>query len=155
MQTMPAAADRQLRISQPTKVLLLILTLTGLAGSLSNIFVNVYLYKMSEHLYKVFFFHLLSYLIWVPVYVGAGWLSKRVDRRRILTIGLVFYLIFYAAVLMAGERLGPWNSLTGLIYGTAGALYWFSVNLLVIDYTTKENRDWFNGLSGVVGPCRK
>lgn len=137
-------------LSKQTRVLLLILTLCGFAGALSNIFVNVYLYKMSEQLYRVFLFHLCSYLIWVPVYIGAGWLCKRIDRRRVLTAGLLFFVLFYAVVLLAGSALGSRIYLTGLLYGIGASLYWFSVNLLMVDYTTKETRDWFNGVSGVV-----
>ncbi|OCT15870.1 hypothetical protein A8709_09600 [Paenibacillus pectinilyticus] len=130
-------------------MLLIILTLNACANSLSSIFINVYLYKLSGSLYQVFLFHLISYTIWIPVYIGAGILSKNLDRRLGLLLGNVFHFIFYLVLTLYGDSMGSSIVYTGLLFGVGSSLFWFTVNLLVVDYTHAANRDWFNGLNGI------
>lgn len=138
-------------MTSAARLLLAIMTLNGSANSLSNIFINVYLYKVSNEVYLVLLFHLISFLCWLPAFAAAGWLGKRSDRRIGIMIGNIFLIAFFGLLLVFGERITDMLPLAGLLYGTGLGFYWMSVNVLMIDVTDKHNRSWFNGLNGTLG----
>ncbi|MGJ9459803.1 MFS transporter [Oceanobacillus sp. CF4.6] len=136
-------------LSKTTKIFLSIICLNGVANSLSSIFINVYLYKLSQDFYEVALFNFISYLIWAPTFVFAGWLSKKTDRRNGLIIGGILQLLFYIVLLLLGSSASTNIILLGLIFGAGSGFYWMSVNTLSVDLTNQTNRDWFNGVNGI------
>ncbi|NOU73551.1 MFS transporter [Paenibacillus sp. LMG 31458] len=137
-----------MNISPATRLLMLITTLNASASSISSIFINIYLFKVSNEFYQVFTFHFFSFLSMLPCCVAAGWLSKKTNRKIGLLVGNGLLLLFYSIMLIFGDTMSGWIPLAGLIYGASQGFYWLSVNVLSIDLTKPENRDWFNGLSG-------
>ncbi|MCM2532743.1 hypothetical protein NDK43_10555 [Neobacillus pocheonensis] len=59
-------------LSHSTRTFMLILGLNGMANSLSNIFINVFLFKVTQNLYDVALFNFVSYVIWMPFYLRAS-----------------------------------------------------------------------------------
>ena len=136
-------------LSKTAKIFLVIVCLNGVANSLSSIFVNVYLYKLSQNLYDVALFNLVSYLIWAPVFILAGWLSKKTDRKLGLIAGGCFQLLFYFVLLMLADSASENIVMLGLIFGIGSGFYWLSVNTISVDVTNQSNRDLFNGVNGM------
>ncbi|MGD7054203.1 MFS transporter [Sutcliffiella horikoshii] len=136
-------------LSRRTKILLVISCLNTLANSLSNVFVNVFLFKVTEQFDKVVLFNLVMYLSWLPAFVLAGWISKKVSKRNGLIIGGLFQLLFYLFILYLKESDTSSIIMLGILFGIGSGFYWMAVNTLSIDYTSEQNRDWFNGVNGV------
>ncbi|MEQ6376099.1 MFS transporter [Bacillaceae bacterium S4-13-56] len=136
-------------LSPTTKIFLLIVCFNGIANSLSSVFINIYLYKLSQNFYDVALFNFVSYLIWMPSFIFAGWLSKKVDRKKGLVIGGCLQLIFYLVLILLGDNSSNWIIVLGIIYGIGSGFYWLSVNVLSVDLTNQLNRDWFNGVNGI------
>ncbi|WP_180953620.1 MFS transporter [Bacillus sp. T33-2] len=139
-----------LQFFQTTKTLLAVSWLNTLANSLSNIFVNIFLFKVTEQFGIVVLFNLMMYIAWLPAFVAAGWLGKRTSKRNGLIIGNSFQFVFYLCILLLGEQAGDHVVLLGLLFGVGSGFYWLSINVMSVDYTTNSNRDWFNGVNGMV-----
>jgi MFS transporter, YQGE family, putative transporter len=125
--------------------------LNTLANSLSNIFVNVYLFKLTQNPYEVALFNFISYLVWLPSFFIAGWLGKKIGRKSGIVIGGFFQLLFYLLILWLSDASTEWIWLLGAAFGIGSGFYWLSINVLSVDMTNDSNRDWFNGVSGVFG----
>ncbi|MCK8485615.1 MFS transporter [Paenibacillus sp. MBLB2552] len=138
-------------LARPAKVLLLVNSLNALGNTLSNIFINVYWYKLTNDMSQTLLFNLASYMVWLPSFILAGWLSKRVDRTKPLWIGSVVQMLFYVAVLLLGSESPQFLLPLGLMYGIGQGFYWMSMNVLSIDVTEAGNRNWFNGINGAAG----
>lgn len=141
----PAALDR------PAKTLLLVNALNALGNALSNIFINVYWYKLTNEMSQTLLFNLASYLVWLPAFMLAGWMSKRVNRTKPLWIGSMVQMLFYVAVLLLGSKSPQYLLPLGLMYGIGQGFYWTSMNVLSVDVTEAGNRNWFNGINGAAG----
>lgn len=138
-------------LDRPAKALLSVNALNALGNALSNIFINVYWYKLTNDMSQTLLFNLASYLVWLPAFVAAGWLSKRVDRTKPLWIGSVVQMLFYVVVLLSGSASPQFLLPLGLMYGIGQGFYWMSMNVLSIDVTEAGNRNWFNGINGAAG----
>lgn len=132
-----------------TKKFLIILCLNAIANSLSNIFVNIFLFKISQNLYEVALFNFVSYVAWMPTFYFAGIMSKKIERRASFLIGSLLQLIFYLGIIVLGDAAGQMIVPLGLVFGIGSGFYWLSVNVLTVDYTDDQNRDWFNALNGI------
>ena len=147
-----SSMDRSKRtLPRSAKLLLAINAFNALGTSLSAIFINVYWYKLTHDMSQTMLFNLITYLVWVPAFVLAGWLSKRSSRTKALWIGSFVQLLFYILVLALGQQSSHWLILLGCINGIGQGFYWMSVNVMTVDVTQPSNRDWYNGISGIVG----
>ncbi|MFZ4450394.1 MFS transporter [Salibacterium aidingense] len=135
-------------LPQPTKLLLSISLLNALANNLSNIFINVFLFRLTDQIGTVVLFNLIMYISWVPAFIFAGWLSKKTSRRNGLISGGAAQLLFYFFILLFGDQASTYVIELGILFGAGSGFYWISVNVLSVDYTHEKNRDWFNGLNG-------
>lgn len=139
------------KLMKASRMLLTVKALNAGASALSGIFVNVYLFKVSESLLQVLSFHLASFSAWVPAFVGAAWLGKKAGRTIGLLLGNGGFLCFYLCILVLGQGSAAYFIPLGILFGVSSGLYWMSINILVVDFTSKTNRDWFNGVNGMIG----
>lgn len=146
----PAVASRQ-ALARPAKALLSVNGLNALGNSLSNIFINVYWYKLTNDMSQTLLFNLASYLVWLPAFVLAGYLSKRTNRTIPLWIGSGVQMLFYVSVLLLGSDSPQYLLILGLVYGIGQGFYWLAINVLSVDVTEAGNRNWFNGINGALG----
>jgi YQGE family putative transporter len=85
----------------------------------------------------------------MPIFVLAGWLSKKYSRKLTLILGGLFQLLFYLTIYLLKEQAINHIGLLATLYGTGSGFYWLAVNVLSVDHTTARNRDWFNGVNGM------
>ncbi|NOU98353.1 hypothetical protein GC093_34805 [Paenibacillus sp. LMG 31456] len=138
------------KLMKASRMLLAVKAFNTGASALSGIFVNVYLFKVSENLLQVLSFHLASFCAWVPAFIGAAWLGKKAGRTIGLLLGNGGFLCFYLCILVLGQVSAAYSIPLGILFGVSSGLYWMSVNTLVVDFTSKTNRDWFNGVNGMI-----
>src|SRR4030095_9092136 len=86
-----------------TKDLLLLLIIGGLYSlsvALSNTFVNIYLWKQTGEFSDLALYNLSIVILQPLTFILAGRWAKKVDRVKVLRIGVIFLAIFYLTVLI-------------------------------------------------------
>ncbi|WP_245578480.1 MFS transporter [Alicyclobacillus pomorum] len=131
--------------------LLVISGIFALSVSLSNTFVNVYLWKVDKSYGAIGWYNLAVYCVMPVTFVLAGWIAKRVHSVLTLRIGICLHGVFYLTALIGGTWVARWPTLLGAIMGLAGGFYWCSFNELSLRFTESGSRDRFYGLNGVMG----
>lgn len=141
-------ADQKMR-----RELLLLLCIGGcyaLSVSLSNTFVNVYLWKQSGEFRDLGLYNLAIVTMQPLTFIVAGRLAKRVDRIIVLRLGVSFLAIFFLSVLIAGNQAHDYLLLLGALLGVGYGFYWLAFNVLTFEITEPNTRDFFNGFLGLL-----
>jgi len=146
-------------VNRDLVLLLLIGGLYTLAISLSNTFVNIYLWKQTQNYVNLGLYNLASVVLQPLTFLVGGKLAKRIDRSILLRIGVGTLAIFFIVVLVAGKSASQYILLMGALLGVGYGFYWLAFNLLTFEITEPETRDFFNGFlglltsfSGMIGP---
>ncbi|WP_028399219.1 MFS transporter [Ectobacillus panaciterrae] len=142
--------------------LILLLTIGGLYTlgiSLSNTFVNIYLWKQTKNFMNLGLYNLAVVVMQPITFSFAGKLAKKIDRIVILRFGVSALAVFFITVLLAGTHASQFILMIGSILGIGYGFYWLAFNLLTFEITEPETRDFFNGflglltsLAGMIGP---
>lgn len=142
--------------------LVLLLTIGGLytlAISLSNTFVNIYIWKQTKDFLNIGMYNLAVVVAQPITFAFAGKLAKNVDRIIILRLGVSALAAFFITVLWTGTHTSQYILLIGSMLGIGYGFYWLAFNLLTFEITEPETRDFFNGflglltsLAGMIGP---
>ncbi|GAA0457761.1 MFS transporter [Alkalibacillus silvisoli] len=126
---------------------------------LSNIFVNIFLWKQSEDIQVVAWYNLFIALSQMIIYIVFGKWAKKIDRILILRAGIILISIFFISVLAFGENAAQFNYLLGSLLGAGYGFFWLAFNVLTFEVTEPYTRDFFNSTlgmlqsaSGMVGP---
>jgi MFS transporter, YQGE family, putative transporter len=140
-------------------LLLLVGGLFTLSTALSNTFVNIFLWKQSGKLADIAFYNLAIVLMQPIAFFFAGRCAKKIDRVIVLRIGVVILASFYMGVLWLGTQASQFLLLLGIMLGLGLGFYWLAFNVLTLEVTEPDTRDFFNGylgvlnsLSGMIGP---
>jgi MFS transporter, YQGE family, putative transporter len=138
---------------QITRDLVLLLCIGGfyaLSVSLSNTFVNVYLWKQSGAFRDLALYNLSVVTLQPLTFIFAGKLAKKVDRIIVLRLGVSFLAIFFITVLLVGSHAHNYLILLGALLGIGYGFYWLAFNVLTFEITEPETRDFFNGFFGIL-----
>ncbi|QNU36433.1 MFS transporter [Geobacillus sp. 44B] len=138
---------------QITRDLVLLLCIGGfyaLSVSLSNTFVNVYLWKQSGEFRDLALYNLSVVTLQPITFIFAGKLAKKVDRIIVLRLGVSFLAVFFITVLLVGSRAHYYLILLGALLGIGYGFYWLAFNVLTFEITEPETRDFFNGFFGIL-----
>ncbi|HZG60530.1 MAG TPA: MFS transporter [Anoxybacillus sp.] len=130
--------------------LLLIGGFYSLSISLSNTFVNVYLWKQSGEFKDLGLYNLAIVILQPITFILAGRLAKKVDRIIVLRLGVSFLAIFFLTVLFVGNHADDYLLLLGGLLGIGYGFYWLAFNVLTFEITEPETRDFFNGFLGIL-----
>jgi MFS transporter, YQGE family, putative transporter len=147
---------------QYPKDLFLLLFVGGLftlSTALSNTFVNIFLWKQSGELSDIAIYNLTIVIMQPIAFYLAGWFAKKIDRVIVLRIGVVILALFYIGVLFMGSMASNFLIALGAMLGFGSGFYWLAFNVLTLEVTEPETRDFFNGylgvlnsFSGMIGP---
>lgn len=130
------------------KILLLISALFTFAMGLSGIFINVFFWRETGKFTIIVIYNLIHYIITPIAFIAAGIIAKKRNGTWALRIGLFLYALFYAVIIISGNKGVSYIYALGILYGTATGFYWLAFNTLCFDFTCMENRDTFNGFNG-------
>jgi len=133
--------------------LILLLCIGGfyaLSISLSNTFVNVYLWKQSGEFRDLGLYNLVIVTMQPLTFILAGRLVKQVDRIIVLRLGVSFLAVFFLSVLIAGNHAHDYLLLLGALLGIGYGFYWLAFNVLTFEITEPDTRDFFNGFLGLL-----
>lgn len=137
-------------MSKKAKILLIVSGLFALATGLSNVFVNVFLWKKSNDFIIIAQYNLMRY-IFIPItFIIAGWISKKKNGIWPLRIGISIFVVFFLFILSLKDNVAEHIYPLGTLFGMASGFYWLAFHVLSFDFTHTGNRDTFNGLNGSI-----
>lgn len=132
-------------------LLLVVHGLFAAANALSGTFVNVYLWKVRQDYALIGWFALFSHLAGALTFWMAGkWVKER-NKMNSLRLGVALSAVFYLAVLLLGRRAADLVIPLGILQGMAAGFFWLAFNVVYFEITEPDNRDKFNGWSGLIG----
>ncbi|MCM3692413.1 MFS transporter [Neobacillus niacini] len=138
---------------QLTKDLTLLLLIGGtysLSVALSNTFVNIYLWKQTGEYSDLALYNLSIVILQPLTFILAGRWAKKIDRVKVLRVGVSFLALFYLMVLITGKNASTYLLLLGSLLGIGYGFYWLAYNVLTFEITEPETRDFFNGFLGIL-----
>ncbi|HWJ80288.1 MAG TPA: MFS transporter [Niallia sp.] len=138
-------------LTKDLSILLIMGGLYGLSVALSNTFVNVFLWKQSGDFRDLGLYNLAIIVFQLITFTLAGRWAKKIDRVIVLRIGVAFLTLFYLTVLLIGNNASTFLLLLGAVHGIGNGFYWLGFNVLTFEVTEPETRDFFNGVSGLLG----
>ena len=136
-----------------TKDLSLLLIIGGtysLSVALSNTFVNIYLWKQTGEYSDLALYNLSIVILQPLTFILAGRWAKKIDRVKVLRVGVSFLALFYLMVLITGKNASTYLLLLGSLLGIGYGFYWLAYNVLTFEITEPETRDFFNGFLGIL-----
>jgi YQGE family putative transporter len=146
--------DMQSRVDafgSQVRILLVVSGLFAAATALSVTFVSVYLWKARHDYAIIGWFALINYVAMAIVFWLAGKWVKEHNKMNCLRAGIAMSACFYMLVLWFGEQAGDQYIILGSIQGIASGLFWVAFNVIYFEVTDRDNRDRFNGWSGLLG----
>ena len=132
------------------KFLLLLHGLLTLGIGLSNIFVNIYLWRISKDLQVLALFNLFLFSVVPVTFIFAGWLARNYDRLWCMRIGVVIHALFYLIILLLKRDTVHYVIFLGMFKGLGVGFYHLAEHILAFDLTKDDNRDFFNGINGFI-----
>lgn len=138
-------------LSGQAKLLLLINGLFAVGNALSGTFVNVYIWKVKNDFALIGWLAVAQQCTMALVFYLAGkWVKER-NKMNALRAGVAVSALFYGLVLWLGPSAARWVWLLGAVQGVSTGLFWLAFNVVYFEVTDPENRDRFNGWTGLLG----
>lgn len=138
------------RLSAQAYVALFIHGCFQFGASMSGLFLNLYLWRLTEDLVINGIFNIIVYGIIPLAFATGGWIAKKRDRMVTYRLGIMMIALFYLAVIVAQDKVVAYYPLFGLFNGMALGLYWVGYLVLQYDVTDERNRSRFLGINMVV-----
>ncbi|WHX99327.1 MFS transporter [Neobacillus sp. DY30] len=138
------------QLTKDLSLLLIIGGLYSLSVALSNTFVNIYLWKQTGEFSDLALYNLSIVILQPLTFILAGRWAKKIDRVKVLRIGVTFLALFYLMVLITGKNAATYLLLLGSLLGVGYGFYWLAYNVLTFEITEPDTRDFFNGFLGIL-----
>jgi YQGE family putative transporter len=148
------------RLGGEAKLSLLIHFFFQFGASMSGVFLNLYLWRLTGDLWINGMYNIINYAVSAAAFMLGGWIVKRTDRMYSYRLGLLLISLFYICVVFAQERVVEWYPLFAVFGGISGAFYWVGYLVLMYDVSDDRNRihymamnSIFFTLAGLIGPA--
>lgn len=139
-----------LRLGKDAITALIIHSCFQFGASMSGLFLNLYLWRLTEDLAVNGVYNIVVFLITPIAFALGGWISKRKDRMVTYRLGIVMIAIFYLFVIIAQEQVAQYYLLFAVFNGIAAGLYWTGYIVIQYDVSTEVNRIRFLAVNMIV-----
>jgi len=139
------------RLDRQTVLLLAVNVLFITATALSATYLGVYIWKATSNFVTLGWFTLLTHISMALTFWMAGNGVKEGNKMICLRLGIGVSAAFYMLVLLLGKSAFHYIALLGVVQGAANGFFWLAFNVIYFELTNADNRDRFNGLTGVFG----
>lgn len=131
-----------------------------LGSSMSAVFLNLYLWRLTESLAVNGIYNIILYGLSPLGFAIAGRWVKRKDSMTIIRLGVIVSALFYLLVVLAREDVATYYYLFAIVNAAANSLYWTGYLVLMYDVSGPQNRlrymslntIWFT-FAGLIGPA--
>lgn len=151
MHTYQESTHHSGRLDKQTLLLLVVNGLFITANALSGTFLIIYIWKESHNFMLLGWFTLLTSVFMALTFWVAGNAVKEGNKMICLRLGIGASAVFYAIVLLLGQSAIQYIWLLGIVQGLAVGFFWLAFNVIYFEVTNADNRDRFNGWTGVIG----
>lgn len=148
------------RLSGEAKLSLLIHFCFQFGASMSGVFLNLYLWRLTGDLWINGMYNIINFAVSAAAFVLGGLLVKKTDRMYAYRLGLLLISAFYICVVLAQEKVAEWYPVFAVFGGLSGAFYWVGYLVLMYDVSNERNRihylamnSIFFTFAGLIGPA--
>ncbi|MEK0313602.1 MFS transporter [Cohnella sp. 56] len=143
--------QQKAKLGRQAALLLAVHALFTCGNALSATFVNIYIWKIKQDYALLGWFAVVHQLSMSLTFWLAGKWVKEGNKMNALRAGVIAAAVFYGLVLAFGTRAADAVPLLGLVQGISSGLFWLSFNVVYFEITDRDNRDRFNGWTGLLG----
>lgn len=154
------ALPRERRLGKDAVTALIIHSCFQFGASMSGLFLNLYLWRLTQDLTVNALYNLIVFAITPIAFAAGGWIAKKRDRMVTYRIGIVMIALFYLMVILAQEQVPQYYIWFALFNGVAAGFYWTGYLVLQYDVSTEANRIRFLAMNmvmfnsaGLAGPA--
>ncbi|MBC8080251.1 MAG: MFS transporter [Gorillibacterium sp.] len=159
-----SALDNQVppeqQLSRDAKMSLYIHFLFQFGASMSGVFLNLYLWRLTESLTVNGIYNIINFAVAPFSFALGGWIAKKRDPLVVYRAGIALIALFYLVVMIVQENLVVYYPLFAVFGGLGGGFYWVGYIVLMYDVSTEKNRvrylsfnSIFFTLAGLLGPA--
>ena len=130
--------DKQL--SKDARLSLFIHWSFTLGASMSGVFLNLYLWRLTESLAVNGGYNIIVFALTPFAFAWAGKWVKKKDRMFVFRLGVIFNAVFYLLVVIAQENVADYFYVFAVLNSLANSFYWTGYLVLMYDVSTPENR---------------
>lgn len=109
-------------------------------ASMSAIFLNLYLWRLTHSLAINGLYIMISYTMVALAFMFGGKWTKKKDRMFSIRIGIGMLVVFYLFVVVFQEKIVDYFAIFAFFNGIAIGLYWIGYLTLMYDVSTDQNR---------------
>ncbi len=142
--------DKEKRLSKDAINILINHAIFQFGGSLSIIFVNLYLWRLTNSLWVNGMYNLVALLAQAATTIMIGKMSKRKGRTTIYRYGIFMTALFYLLIVLIREDIVTYFYLFALLRGLAQGLYWVAYFTIVHEVSSDQNRHRYLGWNQMV-----
>ncbi|WP_100406461.1 MFS transporter [Bacillus solitudinis] len=136
---------KEKRLSEQAIIMLTNQTIFQFGNSLSLIFINLYLWRLTNSLLINGLFNLIALVSQACGTMLMGEFSKKKGRLAIYRYGIFLTAFFYLWIIIAQENIVQYFYLFALLKGISQAAYWLGYFTLVHEVSTNLNRHRYLG----------
>ncbi|MFC0473305.1 MFS transporter [Halalkalibacter kiskunsagensis] len=151
---------KEKRLSEQAVITLVNHTIFQFGNSLSLIFINLYLWRLTESLLINGLFNLIAILTQAIATILIGKMAKQKGHLAIYRYGIFLTAFFYLCIIVTQENMVDYFYLFALIKGVSQAAYWVSYFTLAHEVSTNNNRHRYlgwnqvsMGMANLIGPA--
>ncbi|RKL68172.1 MFS transporter [Salipaludibacillus neizhouensis] len=137
--------QKEKRLSSLAVTTLMNHTIFHFGNSLSLIFLNLYLWRLTNDLWINGLFNLIAILTQAMMTLSIGKVAKQKDRLTIYRYGILLTALFYFAILLTQEHIVEFFYLFAILRGIAQSLYWLGYFTLMFEVSNDLNRHRYLG----------
>lgn len=146
----PSKSASDLQLSKEARVALLIHGCFQFGASMSGLFLNLYLWRLTEDLVINGIFNIIVYGMTPIAFALGGWIAKKKDRMVTYRLGIALITVFFLVVIFAQEKVVTYYPWFAAFNGLALGLYWTGYLVLMYDVTEAKNRSRYLGINMIV-----
>ncbi len=140
----------QKRLSKHAITILINHAIFQFGGSLSIIFVNLYLWRLTNSIWINGMYNLIAIFAQAITTFYIGKMSKKKGRTTIYRYGILMSALFYLFIVLVQEQMVEYFYLFALLRGIAQGLYWVAYFTIVHEVSSNTNRHRYLGWNQVV-----
>ena len=151
---------KEKRLSEQAVITLVNHTIFQFGNSLSLIFINLYLWRLTESLLVNGLFNLTAILSQAIATILIGKIAKQKGHLTIYRYGIFLTAFFYLCIVVTQENMVEYFIWFALLRGVSQAAYWLSYFTLAHEVSSNLNRHRYlgwnqilMGLANLVGPA--
>ncbi|MFC0558290.1 MFS transporter [Halalkalibacter alkalisediminis] len=152
--------SKEKRLSEQAVITLVNHTIFQFGNSLSLIFINLYLWRLTESLLVNGLFNLTAILSQAIATILIGKIAKQKGHLTIYRYGIFLTAFFYLCIVVTQENMVEYFIWFALLRGVSQAAYWLSYFTLAHEVSSNHNRHRYlgwnqilMGLANLVGPA--